>query len=175
MYEDCIIKKNVLAQNECNDLAEKLIELSKQDNAKKVMRGYAYNRHQIPAITYFNNKRTSLYPLLAPYRERLAEVFNLKNIDGLSLGQVFDAPCDLPMHVDPPVINYTRLIALLRKPPTGGDVVLSEKAFSPKTILALEVGDVYLLPAHKYFHGVTFFQEGHRVTLGFDYKKETNG
>jgi hypothetical protein len=167
MYED-VIKKSFLGQSECEELSKQFIDLSYTKAAIKGFRINGKNRNQLIGITY-NGKRTELYSLLAPYRERLSQLFHLRNSDSLSLAQVFHSPCELPIHIDPAIHDRIRLIVLIKKPPIGGDIVLSEKAFSSTTIFPLEIGEVYQLPAHKYFHGVTFFNEGTRVTLNFDY------
>ena len=84
---------------------------------------------------------------------------------------IFYPPCDLPLHVDPPVKNWVRLIALLQKPETGAEIKICEKKYENERIIPLEVGDIYQLPADKYYHGVSFFSKGiPRVVMGFDFK-----
>lgn len=174
MYEECIVKKNVLSLEESQELASFFFEKSKTCNPAKCIRGrYCENRLTFLAVDYLD-KRTKWFEKVADLRTRVAAAFDFSDTEydeSLTWISIFNPPCKLPLHVDPPVKNRIRLILLLQKPIAGGEVMLSQSEYGETTLLPLEAGDAYLLPAHKYFHGVTFFDsEPSRIAIGLDYK-----
>jgi hypothetical protein len=163
MYEDCIVKKQVFTLEECQEMSEKFLEQIKVCEFSKGIKGYGANRRQF-----------SVSEIIC--QEKMRKFFELTGCEiERNWVSVFYPPCDLPLHVDPPVKNWIRLIALLQKPETGANVIICKKKFENEKIIPLEVGDVYQLPADKYYHGVSFFDKGvPRVIMGFDFKiKET--
>ena len=167
MYEDCIVK-NVISTEQCRELAA--FFLTNSAFAKRGIRGkYSSNRLTLLCIDYANN-RTEWFDKISDLRDRAASVFNVCGHECFSWVSLFLPPCELPLHVDTPVKNRIRLIVLLQRPQTGGDVVLSQHEHGEKVVLPLEVGAAYNLPAHKYFHGISFFDCGPpRVAVGLDY------
>lgn len=174
MYEDCIIKKQIITPIECQELSEYFAKREK-DFTSIGVKGYGKNRKQFLTIDMQGNK-TEWFEKVCEYQTRIAKSFNINEFEnGYSWVSLFFPPCDLPMHVDPPIKDFVRLIALLQKPEVGGDVIICKTKYKNEMIIPLEIGDVYRLPAHKYYHSVSFFNEGKpRIAMGFDFKVKGN-
>lgn len=168
------VKEQIITPDECKNLASFFLEQSKVKKCKNLAcgtRGTGPNRLRILTVD-LQNRRTEWFPYVEEYQKRLADAFDIQNwSDSYSWISIMVPIVDLPSHVDPPTKDRIRIIAILQKPEVGGEIFLSHKEFSEKTILPLQVGDAYDLPAHKFYHGISMIEQNQvpRIVMGFDY------